>query len=240
MTATTTRARPAARCPGARLISGVVAALLVVVIASCSNETAVGPSVVVLGDSLTAPVGDPANAAQDWFATANAEANMQLIANAGIGGETTEQLLARVDTDVLAQAPQFATVLGGTNDVFKGVDAATITTNLSLIYDKLAFTNVGIIAFTVPPILIQDEVKAQTLRDVNAWMRATVESNWPNAKLVDWSEALSWDGDEALPNPSFVVDGIHFSEAGAKAAGEAAAPTFEAIAESASAESATE
>ena len=109
-----------------------------------------------------------------------------------------------------------------------------------MIYDKLAFTKVGIIAFTIPPMLLQDEVKAQTLRDVNAWMRATVESNWPNAKLVDWSDALSWEGDEALPNPSYVVDGIHFSEAGAKAAGEAAAPAFDSISASANDEAAND
>ena len=239
MTATLPRARLATRRP-ARLISAAAAVLVLFATSSCSDEAAVGPSVIVLGDSLTAPIGDPNNAAQDWFATANAGANMQLVANAGIGGETTDQMLARVDADVLAQAPRFTTVLGGTNDVFKGVDAATIQTNLSMIYDKLAFTNVGIIAFTIPPLLMQDEVKAQTLRDVNAWMRATVESNWPNAKLVDWSGALSWEGDEALANPSYVVDGIHFSEAGAKAAGEAAAPTFESISESANDEAASD
>jgi lysophospholipase L1-like esterase len=216
------------------------AALAALVATSCGDEAEVGPSVVVLGDSLTVPIGDPDNTAQDWFATANADANLQLIANAGIGGETTEQILARVDDDVLAQSPQVTTVLAGTNDVFMGVDAATIQNNLSMIYDKLAFTNVGIIAFTIPPMLVQDEVKAQTLRDVNAWMRANVESNWPGAKLVDWSEALSWEGDEALPNPAYVVDGIHFSEQGADAAGDAAAPTFEEVAESANAESASE
>ncbi len=233
MNATFPRARRATRRPVTRLIAVASAALVVVAMSSCSDEATVSPSVVVLGDSLTAPIGDPNNTAQDWFATANADANMQLLANAGIGGETTDQILARVDDDVLARAPQFTTVLAGTNDVFKGVDAATIQTNLSMIYDKLEFTNVGIIAFTIPPLLMQDEVKAQTLRDVNAWMRATVESNWPSASLVDWSAALSWEGDEALPNPSFVVDGIHFNEAGAKAAGEAAAPTFDAVAESA-------
>ncbi|MET0197982.1 MAG: GDSL-type esterase/lipase family protein [Rhodococcus fascians] len=230
---------PVTRLPVTRLMAGAAAAMAMLVTVSCAEEDAVGPSVVVLGDSLSAPIGDPENAAQDWFATANADANMQLISNAGIGGETTDQILARVDNDVLAQAPEFTTVLAGTNDVFKGVDAATITTNLSLIYDKLAFTDVGIIAFTIPPMLMEDEVKAQTLRDVNAWMRATVESNWPDAQLVDWSEALSADGDEALPNASYFSDGIHFTEEGADAAGEAAAPTLESIADAA-ADSATD
>jgi lysophospholipase L1-like esterase len=216
------------------LFAVTAAALGVLATTSCADEAAADPTVVVLGDSITAPIGDPDNTAQDWFATANEDANLELIGNAGVGGETTDQILARVDKDVLERAPQFATVLAGTNDVYGGVDAVTITANLSLIYDKLTFTDIGIIAFTIPPMLLEDEVKAQTLRDVNAWMRATVESKWPNAKLVDWSEALSINGDEALPNPAYVVDGIHFSAEGATAAGEAAAPTFEAVADESS------
>ncbi|HUF96561.1 MAG TPA: GDSL-type esterase/lipase family protein [Ilumatobacter sp.] len=212
---------------------GVVAAAAVAVAASCSSETTPGPTLVVLGDSLTAPIGNPDQADQDWFTTANEDADFQLIANAGIGGETTEQILARVDQDVIARGPEWATVLAGTNDVFGGTDAQTIITNLSMIYDKLAFTNVGIIAFTIPPILVGDSVKEQTLRDVNAWMRATVESGWANARLVDWSDDLGADGDEVLPNDAYVTDGIHFSAEGAGAAGAAAAPVFESIADSA-------
>ncbi len=226
-TASTARTHPRTRW-------AVVAmtALIGVVATSCATEAPAGPTVVVLGDSLTAPIGDPNNTAQDWFATANEDANLQLIGNAGVGGETTEQILSRVDRDVLALAPEWTTVLAGTNDVFQGIDAATIEANLSLIYDKLAFTNVGIIAFTIPPLFLQDEVKAQTLRDVNAWLRDNVVSKWPNTQLVDWSDELSWEGDEALPNPSYFGDGVHFTEEGAVVAGEAAAPTFEAIAES--------
>jgi hypothetical protein len=36
----------------------------------------------------------------------------------------------------------------------------------------------------------------------------------PNATLVDWSPALSLEGDDALTNPEYFVDGIHFSPEG--------------------------
>lgn len=214
-----------------RATFGLFAALAATTLASCSTSTE-SPTLVVLGDSLTAPLGKPDQADQDWFTTANEDADFQMIANAGVGGETTEQILARVDDDVIARTPRFATVLAGTNDVFGGTDAETIITNLSLIYDKLVFTDIGIIAFTIPPILVNDPVKEQTLRDVNAWMRSTVETTWPGARLVDWSNALSENGNEVLPNPAYVVDGIHFSPEGAAAAGAAAAPVFESIVDS--------
>ncbi len=213
----------------------LTAAAIVGVLAACtttSDDTggtsppADAPSIVVLGDSLTAAIGHPDQADQDWFSIANAKGYFEFAGNAGVGGEETDQILARVDRDVLAREPDWCTVLAGTNDVFHGVDADTIITNLGLIYDKLAFTEIGIIAFTVPPLYTGDPAKSQTLRDVNAWMRDHVESDWPDAHLVDWSSDLSGGGDEADPVSAYVIDGIHFNRTGATVAGLAAEPVF--------------
>lgn len=54
-----------------------------------------------------------------WWATMNGllGAPFDIVANAGIGGNTTPMMLGRLDTDVLTYSPDFCTLLGGVNDI---------------------------------------------------------------------------------------------------------------------------
>lgn len=55
----------------------------------------------------------------------------QIIRNAGISGNTTAQMLARLGSDVLAYAPDVVLLLGGTNDLSAGMSNAAIAATMS-------------------------------------------------------------------------------------------------------------
>ena len=54
-----------------------------------------------------------------------------LVLNKGVNGERTDQILRRLDRDVLAEAPNFAIVLGGVNDIYQGFPPEFTKSNLS-------------------------------------------------------------------------------------------------------------
>lgn len=60
-----------------------------------------------------------------------AGARFQIIRNAGIAGNTTTQMLARIGTDVLAYSPDVVLMLGGTNDLVSGMTNAQIAATMS-------------------------------------------------------------------------------------------------------------
>ena len=178
-------------------------------------------TVVALGDSLTAPVGKRSH--DDWWRWADSEGRFRLLAAAGVPGQRSDEILARVDRDVVRRRPDVAIVLAGTNDIGQGVEALTIVANLAAIYDALTTAGIRFVAITIPPMVMLDPAQVASHEAVNAWLRDTVDSRWAGARLADWSDELSVGGDGVSPRPDYFVDGIHFSSAGARAAGEAIA-----------------
>jgi lysophospholipase L1-like esterase len=191
------------------------------------SDPAARPTFVALGDSITSPVGTGSE--QDWSRWADPEGRLELLANAGVGGERTDQILARVEADVLAHQPQWVTVLAGTNDISQDVGAEPIIFNLTRIYDTLDGAGVRFVAITIPPQIMMTPEQVATHQAVNTWMRERVQADWPGSLLGDWSAALSVDGDGVSPIPEFFPDGVHLGREGAEAAGRALAPTFAAI-----------
>lgn len=59
------------------------------------------------------------------------------IINAGIGGNTSAQFLARLQTDVIALGPAVCCVMVGANDYAQGVPVATYKSNLEAIADAI-------------------------------------------------------------------------------------------------------
>lgn len=77
-----------------------------------------------------------------------------ILYNAGIGGNTTTQMLARITTDVTSYNPQWVSVFAGINDIIAGSSAASILTNLLSIYTQLNALDIKVIAMTVLPLEI--------------------------------------------------------------------------------------
>lgn len=105
------------------------------------NEDVKEGAIVFFGDSLTEfyPI-------QDFFPT-------YTIYNRGIAGDTTKDLLARID-NVIAVKPRKVFVQIGTNDLGKGATPKKVVANIKIIYQKLteAIPGVEIIAISLYPI----------------------------------------------------------------------------------------
>lgn len=144
--------------------------------------------------------------------------DMRMIGNAGIGGQTSAQIAARFDTDVLAYKPDIAAILAGTNDLPDGTNGASTIANLQGMYEKAAKAGILVLATTIPPATAA-QAGQETLRlRVNQWMRGYARSH-RGVILADI--AAAWQ-DPTLTGfkvvAAYVHDGVHPSMLGAAVA----------------------
>lgn len=163
--------------------------------------------------------------------------------NAGVGGESDAQMLARIEADVIAKEPAWVLMLGGTcNSIAGGKTAAEIiTTQLgtqtadsgSSILGVLQRHGIRTLWMTDPTWHTDHEgltnANFATLARVNrALLRA------PGYKTgLDVLDANAFIIDPASPTGSakanVLRDGIHFSQRGARAIGKALAAKMKAL-----------
>jgi lysophospholipase L1-like esterase len=121
--------------------AGLAVAALVIGLGACS--TAAMPSVregalryVALGDSYT--IGTSVSAAESWPSQLVARVpRLELVANLGVNGYTSADLIADELPRLRALEPDFVTVLIGVNDVVQGVPEAAYRTSVEQILDTL-------------------------------------------------------------------------------------------------------
>ena len=125
-----------------------VFALVVAALALAGGAGAAdGPvRIVALGDSLTAGLGLPANAAfpARLEQALRAKGIAVEISNAGVSGDTATGGLARLDWS-LADHPQAVILELGSNDMLRGIPPATTEKNLRAILDKLKAARVKVL-----------------------------------------------------------------------------------------------
>lgn len=115
--------------------------------------TAGGPRLryVALGDSYT--IGTSVAEAERWPNQLVGRApRLELVANLGVNGFTSRDLIVVELPQLAALRPDFVTILIGVNDVVQGVPAATYRANVTLILDEVA-TLIGanrIVVVTTP------------------------------------------------------------------------------------------
>lgn len=91
---------------------------------------------VALGDSYT--IGTSVTAAERWPDQLAARIpELELVANLGVNGFTTRDVIEVELSRLPALRPDFVTVLIGVNDVVQGVAAATYRANVELILDEV-------------------------------------------------------------------------------------------------------
>lgn len=151
------------------------------------NLSTPGNTIVLFGDSTTAynNVGAPGGLlygdSRGHFQWLNAllDQRFTLLFNAGVSGDTTAMLLARITTDVLAYAPKYCQVQIGINDLNNGVSVATIKTNLATIYGILYDAGIITIATTIAPVAtgFLGDAGSDNIPVINDWMRDYVMTN---------------------------------------------------------------
>lgn len=103
-----------------------------------SDMTQTGPTVVMLGDSLTAGYQLPLNAALPAAVerALKEEGVSARVINAGVSGDTTADGLARYDFSVADVKPDLLVVALGANDFLNGFPPETAKKNLSAIIER--------------------------------------------------------------------------------------------------------
>lgn len=214
-----------------------LAAFLVLAFQSTGRAEEKPTTIVVLGDSITKAVRPGVTADQTFGASLEAklksEGKSVRVLNKGIGGERTDQALARLDSTVLNEKPAIVTIMYGSNDSYvdKGKTASRLTREqyrANLVELVKRFRKAGAVPILMtPPCVAEDAGKNGLGETPNLRLTGFAEACREVAKaekvrLVDnfdlWTKAAEkrgkladWMTDGVHPNPegqSFLAESI--------------------------------
>lgn len=193
-----------------------------------------GNRVIWFGDSITAASAGTSISGQatsaiildskgfhNW-ANVMLRHSLQFVGNAGVSGNTTAAMLARV-SEVTAVTSDWVVVLGGTNDP----EGAATTTNLAAIYTALLAAGRRVVACTIPPSAAATSGQEALRTNTNDWMRKYCRST-PGMYLADTAAAVAdpaGSGFKSLTS-CFQADGVHPNSLGASRMGRVLADTL--------------
>ena len=168
---------------------------------------------VALGDSITAPsggqFGNPCGRSWTTFLTLP----LADFHNAGVAGNTTAQMLARLSPDVLAYHPTDVTILGGVNDLYQDytyhdVPLQDSLANLGSTIGQIEAAGATAWLLTIPPWWAGH---AAPVEAYNAALRDLAAAH--GARLIDIWPLLAGPGGDWIPGYS--CDDSHPTNAGA-------------------------
>lgn len=155
----------------------IAAALLFAWLPAASAQT-----VVALGDSITSGnpgFRSPAEIPPDGQGNPESQYTYWLakrmpgwtFLNKGIGGEATREILARFESDVLANKPDIVIVMGGVNDLYRGYDVEALKNNLRKIYEAAKENGIKVVACAILPYNDAGSEVLKKMSEVNEWIR---------------------------------------------------------------------
>ena len=167
--------------------------------------------VVFLGDSIT----------DGW------ELNQYLgnkpYLNRGIGGQITSQMLGRLQADVIDLDPRVMVLLGGTNDLARDIDLATIRNNIQMIADLAAANGIQPILASILPVSDYHAEKdpryrrtpdrsPDDIRTLNDWMQGFAQNR--GYRYLDYFAAMV--DERGQLRADLAEDGLHPNTEGYK------------------------
>lgn len=159
---------------------------------------------VAMGDSLTAwPSESPWPDRLD-----KGDPNLRILNNAGVPGDTTADMRARFDRDVLAYKPNVVFILGGTNDQGHKVSQATTIANLKAMVVAAKSKGIRVFLMTIPPDSFTS--MAPYIDSLNAAIVRLGNAN--SVVVIDIHSPLSTS--TGVYVRKFTSDGLHFSVLG--------------------------
>lgn len=159
------------------------------------------------------------NDARGWFHWMNLLLGrpLRMVKNAGVGGDTTAQMLARItDITSLNPLPGWVFGMGGVNDQ-GGLNPTASIANLKAIFEALLSRGINVVWATALPDTGNTGQRWVT-HAINDWLRQYAY-NRPGFTLVNWSNVFL---DPATGNPKtgYTSDGLHQSPLGAAILGQ--------------------
>jgi len=112
-----------------------------------------GHRAMVLGDSLAANGASWATPG-NWFAQSAVQSRsaIRYLGNAGIAGDTTANIVTRLNSDVIAKNPDKVFIAAGFADIGAGLQPSAVTANISRIVNVLKTANILPILCSIPPV----------------------------------------------------------------------------------------
>ncbi|MDR1191231.1 MAG: SGNH/GDSL hydrolase family protein [Verrucomicrobiales bacterium] len=173
-----------------------------------------GDSIAFLGDSITSQGWTNTGGYVHLIVAGLESAGVKVKPYpAGISGHKSNNMLARLDNDVLDKKPTWMTLSCGVNDVWhgaNGVDLESYQKNITAIVDQATAKGVKVVILTATPIREQDNADNEKLAGYNDFLRALAqERDLPLADL----NADCWAALKAGNGP-LTVDGVHMNPEG--------------------------
>lgn len=159
--------------------------------------------IIFLGDSITAR--------KNW----NRLFGFNNILNAGISGNTTEDVLLRLDP-LLDLKPKKIFIMIGINDLSKGSDVSHIFNNYKLIINKIKTTSPNTVLFIESVLPIDNElspigkIDSQKIIDLNISLQSL--ANETGAIFINLYP--SFVGKDNAMDTAYASDGVHPNAAG--------------------------
>lgn len=195
-------------------------------------------SIVALGDSET--YGRGLDRGQDYPAQLQVAlgGDWQTF-NQGVSGQTTREMLARFQTDVVALHPGYVIITGGENDVYFGYDATTNDASyhndsptgpkaniLAMVAAAQAAGIVPLVGIMLPHGTIETVPARETaMYDIIDWERSYFPAH--GIKVVDFYSVIVDPNHAEYPLPAYTIDLLHASAAGAVVMAKLAATFFQ-------------
>ncbi|MDG1892803.1 MAG: GDSL-type esterase/lipase family protein [Verrucomicrobiota bacterium] len=179
-----------------------------------------GETIAFLGDSITAAGSQPGGYCRLLLDALKEQDVQAKSIFAGVGGHKSDQMLARLEKDVLHFQPDWMVLSCGVNDVWhgkRGVDLASYKRNISEIVNRAQAAGVKVMILT-STMITEDQGNAlnQQLLPYNAFLRTlAVETHCLLADLnADMQAALKTFPNDAPKGKQLTSDGVHMNRAG--------------------------
>lgn len=162
---------------------------------------------IMMGDSIT----------EIWNNTRGSFFGDNNILSAGIGGQTSTQMLARFEDDVVKRSPKAVSILCGINDIAQNqgyISNEDISSNIASMAAKAAGAGIKVILCSTLPckkIGWNPSVgnPAPLVADLNNKIKAIAQMH--NYSYLDYYSVLV-DDEGGLP-PKMTTDGVHVTDA---------------------------
>jgi lysophospholipase L1-like esterase len=176
-----------------------------------------GESIAFLGDSITQfGAQSPGGYVRLVESGLAAQGINVTVIPAGLSGNKSNDMLARLDKDVLSKKPTWMTLSCGVNDVMhgaRGVELEPYKTNITAILDRCRQAGVKVVILTATqiglPVTNAENVK---LAGYNAFLRETAKAR--NLPLADLNAAMVAEQaslEKAGIKRSLTTDGVHMN-----------------------------
>ena len=190
--------------------------------ASASQGPQAGQKVAFLGDSITQFGMQPGGYVVLVDQAMDKAGRKIVVIPAGVSGNTSKDMLARLQRDVIDKKPDWMTLSCGVNDVWhgaRGVPLDQYKTNITAIVDQATAAGIKVVILT-STMIMEDPGNAfnKELADYNDFLRGFAkERHLPLADLnADMQAELASEKTElpGLKGTILTVDGVHMNGVG--------------------------